>query len=83
MVNQIWKQYRQFPGGDLISTPTVTYIIAEFYSCICSLQLFALHVSPVSSSHNTAIKWCLHQCSHKFIQTGEKWKHTQVFYVYR
>jgi hypothetical protein len=50
-------------------------IIAELYSHISFLQLFALLESPVSSSHNRAIKWRLHQHSCK-LATGKKQKHT-------
>jgi hypothetical protein len=49
--------------------------IAELYSRICSLQLFASLVSPVSSFHNRSVKQHLHRPSCELVPTGEERKH--------
>lgn len=72
---RIGKQYRTFPGVNLILAHICADTIAGLYTSICSLQLFASRLSPVSSSHNGTVIWRPYRCSRDLIATGEKQKH--------
>jgi hypothetical protein len=67
----------------LVFAPINAKATDELHTYIRFLQVLDSLVSPVSSSHKTAVQWHLHRLSRTLIATGEerKYEYTKMLYI--